>query len=1213
MALYLYKKAITTSSSNLADVLKKYEGYGEKVDYPEDDNQRHKKCSNNLVLLTTCLGQIRLHIDNLESKIERMEEFYMSVKSKTEQKDMIAEIEELERESQYSKIMKDATSFAFTIESQIADTKINLQKVQAKLKLPIQHSFQRENSHDTEVGESSTTSNEVTETSSSTSKKPRTVKPPSITLPKFHGNQEEFPEFWAIFESLIHENDELSTIEKIVLLKESLKGSAEKAIRGIKPVPSNYNWMVETITKRFGNKPMNRSKIVQKLFELKSAGNRAGSCQEYFDSIKTLVNQMVSAGYDIRDTCDPMWTETILKKFPHEIVKDILVKNQETETMKVDDLLETLEREITAKAYIELRLGPSQQNSYKTDNRYNQASTCIFCGRSNHQSLMCRTVIDKMKRRELLKQNKACWKCFQTTHSSSSCKKANCSNCGRTHHVSVCLTSDGTRPNHPAANPPASTARWSRNETNQNGFNNRLAARGPQPTNRYANPSNDIRRQHTGANQPLISNQNIENGMCDRPSYRQNEQLVLMTAEGNVWNHKTHKFEKALFFFDTGAQKTVIEEALADKLGLPRITSETCVMSGIGGHTERFESHVVSLKIGTAYGNEFDITILTKPIITGGFPSVRLTETDRAFLQCSEICVANSKIRGERQIPHILVGLDRYFDLVISNTTGTQTPSGLHVAKTVFGPTIYGRGQVDNDDTLTVLTHSMTSVCECSDSENIQRLFELEGMGITSAESNRDEGTYRYFQEYSKTITFNDNCITAPFPLKDNISDLSDNYGVAIKRLAALQRKLLSNDKQMEWYRKILDDYEDHGVIERVYEPEENAVGNYYMPHSGVWREEKQKPLRIVFDASSKKKGELSLNDVIHKGESFVNKIHDILIASRASKYILLCDIEAAFTQIRLKAAHKDLCRFLWLEDPTLPPISSNIVEYRFTRIPFGVTASPSILNMAILAYIDSVGSKFAGEIARNIYVDNILLLANSEEEAVEKYKLSKKLFSKIGMNLREYVSNSEFVNKNIPVEDRQTGGRIRMLGLNYDTVNDRFSVSARFPREQNLTKREIVSQINSLYDPLGKAGPLVVKLKDIMRESFATQCGWSDRLPTSFMKKWNEQCDKIDGALIEVPRLIIPMCNMDENLCLWLFADASKTAMATCAYLQDRNTKAMSQLVSGKTRLSPKNYQQTIPRLELLAILLAMRLGSSILQAVNKGIKEISIGEKAK
>ncbi|KAK6028966.1 hypothetical protein OSTOST_04936 [Ostertagia ostertagi] len=95
----------------------------------------------------------------------------------------------------------------------------------------------------------------------------------------------------------------------------------------------------------------------EKLFELKPASKKADSCQECYDSVKTLVNQMVSAGYDIRNTCDPMWSETILKKFPYEIVKNILVKHQETDTMEIDSLLEALDREITAKAYVESRLG----------------------------------------------------------------------------------------------------------------------------------------------------------------------------------------------------------------------------------------------------------------------------------------------------------------------------------------------------------------------------------------------------------------------------------------------------------------------------------------------------------------------------------------------------------------------------------------------------------------------------------------------------------------------------------------------------------------------------------------------------------------------------------------------------------------------------------------------------------------------------------------
>lgn len=54
------------------------------------------------------------------------------------------------------------------------------------------------------------------------------------------------------------------------------------------------------------------------------------------------------------------------------------------------------------------------------------------------------------------------------------------------------------------------------------------------------------------------------------------------------------------------------------------------------------------------------------------------------------------------------------------------------------------------------------------------------------------------------------------------------------------------------------------------------------------------------------------------------------------------------------------------------------------------------------------------------------------------------------------------------------------------------------------------------------------------MRETFTTQCGWSDRVPNILMKQLNEQCD-IDGALIEMPRPFISMRGKDVNLCLWV------------------------------------------------------------------------------
>lgn len=1141
----------------------------------------------------------------MQSKIDKMEEFYHSTKSKSEQKEMLADIEEFDKESQYSEVLKEATSFACNIESRIAYAKSELQKVQLRLRIPASHpgASQLNDGDSNFINDQGSSATQLTRGS-------RSVRVPSVKLPEFNGNPEEFPEYWAVFETLVHDNSEISTIEKIALLKESLKGPAEKVIRGIKPIPDNYQWMVDTVTKRFGNKPTNRSTIVQKLFDLRPASKQGHSCQECFDTIKTLVNQMVSAGYDIRDTCDPMWSETILQKFPYEIVRDILVKNQSTDTLKIEELLDALEKEICAKAYVEQRLGSTY--SYKErDNRaqrHCQSVLCIFCGKTNHNSMVCRTMTDRQQRRAVLKEKRACWKCFQTNHSSSHCQKSNCTTCGSTHHPSVCTAQDRSRQIPGILNPPQ-TNRWPRNDNHNGNINNRAAQRPQIPNRERTSAGIDSRRNHSSGNQPLYSNQNTGNEVTFPDLSNRSEQLVLMTAEGNVWNNKDSSLEKVLFFFDTGAQKTVIQESLAERLGLPKTTTETCIMSGIGGYTEKFESHIVSLKVCTAHGKEINLAIQTKPIITGGFPSVKLAEIDQEFLQNEGIFIANSKVRGERQLPHILVGLDRYYDLVVSNTTDTRTPSGLHIAKTVFGPTIYGRGIMDTTDS-TAMSHSMTSVLEISDSDNIQRMFELESLGIEPMENTKDDSAFKYFEEYSSLITFANGYITAPFPLKDSVSDLSDNYGVAVKRLAALQKQLQANTAQQQWYSKILSDYESQGVIERTYDLDTNAVGKYYMPHSGVWRETKKTPLRIVFDASSKKRGEQSLNDVIYKGESFVNKIHDILIASRLSKFVLLCDIEAAFTQIRIPAHHKDLCRFLWVKQPSLPLTQGNIVEYRFTRLPFGVTASPSILNMAIFAYLQSQKCSLATEIASNLYVDNILLVANTVEETLQKYELSKALFARIGMNLREYVSNSELVNARIPSYDRLPSGSITYLGVDYDTITDRFTVKATFPLKQDPTKRDIVSQLNSIYDPLGIISPLLIHLKSTMREILSSNLDWNSRVPHELRDKWNRQCSEVNNTVLSVPRLLSPFLatNNSRTARLWVFADASKVAISACAFIQSQEGDTVSQIMCGKSRLTPKKNEQTIPRLELLGILIAMRLAVSIEKAVNTKIATVNV-----
>lgn len=161
-----------------------------------------------------------------------------------------------------------------------------------------------------------------------------------------------------------------------------------------------------------------------------------------------------------------------------------------------------------------------------------------------------------------------------------------------------------------------------------------------------------------------------------------------MTAEGCIWNYKQKKFEKTVFFFDTGAQKTVIREDLAFRLGLLKVKTETCVTSGIGGNTETFESHIVNVRLGTTYGKDMEILIQTKPVLTNGFPAVKkLCYADQQFLQERSL-VCNPSIRGESQFPEVLVGLDYSYNFVLKCRTSHSTPSGLSIANTIFGPTL---------------------------------------------------------------------------------------------------------------------------------------------------------------------------------------------------------------------------------------------------------------------------------------------------------------------------------------------------------------------------------------------------------------------------------------------------------------------------------------------------------------------------------------------
>ena len=102
--------------------------------------------------------------------------------------------------------------------------------------------------------------------------------------------------------------------------------------------------------------------------------------------------------------------------------------------------------------------------------------------------------------------------------------------------------------------------------------------------------------------------------------------------------------------------------------------------------------------------------------------------------------------------------------------------------------------------------------------------------------------------------------------------------------------------------------------------------------------------MRIVDDASSKVNG--PLNECLHTGPKFDQKILDILLRFCIHKVAVVADIEKAFLMITMTEKDRDGLRFLWVDD--VSKLNPETIVLQFACVVFGVSSSPFLLNATI-------------------------------------------------------------------------------------------------------------------------------------------------------------------------------------------------------------------------------------------------------------------------
>ncbi|GFV51652.1 integrase catalytic domain-containing protein [Trichonephila clavipes] len=243
--------------------------------------------------------------------------------------------------------------------------------------------------------------------------------------------------------------------------------------------------------------------------------------------------------------------------------------------------------------------------------------------------------------------------------------------------------------------------------------------------------------------------------------------------------------------------------------------------------------------------------------------------------------------------------------------------------------------------------------------------------------------------------------------------------------------------------------------------------------------------------------------------------------------------------------------------------------------------------------------------------MDDILSGESTLEGAKKLQTRLSQLLQRGGFELHKWVSNSPELLKDLSassyVFDKEfQDAPVKTLGMLWDPKLDCLTYKVKVNDKVNFSKRDVLSEIARLYDPLGLIGSIVTKAKIFIQELWKIKLDWSEQLPPDAMEEWMNFYQKLAKVNnFKIPRCILLPATI--RIEIHGFSDASERAYAAVVYIKCFNESGQSQtrLLCSKSRVAPLKTL-TIPRLELSAALLLSRLVKKVVPILQLSIHKI-------
>ena len=163
-------------------------------------------------------------------------------------------------------------------------------------------------------------------------------------------------------------------------------------------------------------------------------------------------------------------------------------------------------------------------------------------------------------------------------------------------------------------------------------------------------------------------------------------------------------------------------------------------------------------------------------------------------------------------------------------------------------------------------------------------------------------------------------------------------------------------------------------------------------------------------------------------------------------------------------------------------------------------------------------------------------------------------------MNLREWSSNSDKFVHYLPEKERLNRQIIKVFGLIWNQIEDYLQIPSYKVSldEHDITKRQVLSDVSKIYDPLGLISPVTFWGKVFLQKLWSTtKLNWDESVPQSLCEEWKGLTRMWHNlSSLQIPRFIGHI-DKDSIYQLLVFCDASTKSYAATVYLRIVSNKS--------------------------------------------------------